>query len=295
MIKITTALAALALPFAAQAQTKLPPDAQPALEKREKRIDSQPIRAFKVILVGDSTMAPGSGWASMFCALHVKSTVNCVNLGRGGRSTRSYRSEGSWTIALNEAKVAGYEKTWVLIQFGHNDQSTRAERWTDLNGEFGANLRQMVADVRAAGAHPVLVTPLTRREFRDGKIYNNLAAWGAEAKRVGAALQVPVIDLNTRSAAIVQRLGAVDSTALAQSPPLPEELAAAKAGTTLKARPAEAARAPAEDLPKTGPRGQLRPKFDYTHVGETGAKVFAKLVAHDFAVAVPELRSHLLP
>ena len=63
MIKITTALAALALPFAAHAQTKLPPDAQPALEKREKRIDSQPIRAFKVILVGDSTMAAGSGWA----------------------------------------------------------------------------------------------------------------------------------------------------------------------------------------------------------------------------------------
>ena len=292
MLKATMMLAALALPAAAaQAQS----DAQPPLEKREKRIDAAPIKAFKIILVGDSTMAPGSGWASMFCAMHVKSSVACLNLGRGGRSTRSYRAEGSWAIALNEAKVSGYAKTWVLIQFGHNDQSTRAERWTDLNGEFGANLRQMVADVRAAGAHPVLVTPLTRREFRDGKIHNTLAAWGAEAKKVGAALRVPVIDLNARSAAVVQRLGAVESTALAQSPPLPEELAAARKGTTLKARPADQARAPAVKLPKNGPRGQLRPKFDYTHVGEAGARVFAKLVAHDLASATPELRSYLLP
>jgi len=245
MKKLAMALAVLALPAAAQAQS----EAQPALDKREKRTDAAPIDAFKVILVGDSTMAPGSGWASMFCAMHVKSSIACLNLGRGGRSTRSYRAEGSWTIALNEAKVAGYKKTWVLIQFGHNDQSTRAERWTDLNGEFGANLRQMVADVRAAGAHPVLVTPLTRREFRDGKLNNTLAAWGDEARK----------------------------------------------GTTLKPRPAEEARAPAVELPKTGPRGQLRPKFDYTHVGEAGARVFAKMVAHDLATAAPELRSHLMP
>lgn len=291
MKKLAMALAVLALPAAAQAQS----EAQPALDKREKRTDAAPIDAFKVILVGDSTMAPGSGWASMFCAMHVKSSIACLNLGRGGRSTRSYRAEGSWTIALNEARVAGYKKTWVLIQFGHNDQSTRAERWTDLNGEFGANLRQMVADVRAAGAHPVLVTPLTRREFRDGKLNNTLAAWGDEARKVGAALQVPVIDLNARSAAAVQKLGAADSTALAQVPPLPEELEAARKGTTLKPRPAEEARAPAVELPKTGPRGQLRPKFDYTHVGEAGARVFSKMVAHDLATAAPELRSHLMP
>ena len=49
------------------------------------RIDAPPIRAVKIILVGDSTMAPGSGWASMFCAEHVKSSVACLNLGRGCR------------------------------------------------------------------------------------------------------------------------------------------------------------------------------------------------------------------
>ena len=92
------------------------------------RTDAPPIRAYKIILVGDSTMAPGSGWASMFCAEHVKSSVACLNLGRGGRSTRSYRQEGSWAIALTEARVPGYAKTYVLIQFGHNDQSSKPER-----------------------------------------------------------------------------------------------------------------------------------------------------------------------
>lgn len=295
MLKFVISLAALALPGAALAQSAAPSPAQPALEKREKRTDAPAISAYKLILIGDSTMAVGSGWASMFCAMQVKSNIACVNLGRGGRSTRSYRAEGSWAIALNEAKVAGYKKTYVLIQFAHNDQSTKAERWTDLNGEFGANLTKMVEDVRAAGAVPILLTPLTRREFVGGKLNNTLAAWADEVRKVGAAMKVPVLELNMRSADVVQKLGAADATALAQSPPLPEELKAARSGTTLKPRPAEEAREPAEDLPRVGPRGQLRPKFDYTHVGEAGARVFAKLVAYDLAVAVPDLRSALLP
>ncbi len=295
MLKVAITLAALlAVPGAAFAQNA---EAQPPLEKREKRVDAPPISAYKIILVGDSTMAPGSGWASAFCDHHVKSNIACVNMGRGGRSTRSYRAEGSWAIALNEAKVQGYKKTWVLIQFAHNDQSTKAERWTDLNTEFPANLRQMVADVRAAGAEAVLVTPLTRREFVGGKLNNSLAAWADAVRKVSAELKVPLVDLNRDSAKAVAELGAVESTKLAMAPPAEDELRAAEAGTTLRPRVVTAA--PADgDAPKSaasGPRGRITLKFDYTHVGETGAKVFAKIVAFDLANAVPELRSQLLP
>src|SRR3546814_10798762 len=62
-----------------------------------------------------------------------------------------------WDIALAEAKVPGYRGTWVLIQFAHNDQSSKPERWTDEATEFPANLRRFVEEVRAAGATPVLV------------------------------------------------------------------------------------------------------------------------------------------
>ncbi|MEP9400534.1 rhamnogalacturonan acetylesterase [Sphingomonas sp. VNH70] len=264
-------------------------------ERPKARTDAPPIKAIKLILVGDSTMAPASGWASMFCALHVKSSVACLNIGRGGRSTRSYRQEGSWAIAQNEMKVAGYAATYVLIQFGHNDQSSAAERWTDMATEFPANLTRYVAEVKAAGAIPVLLTPLARREFKAGKLDNTLAPWAEQVRKVAAATGTALVDLNADSARLIQQIGAAEATRLAQAEPLPEELAAAKAGTTLKPRPAEEARLP--DLPTTptGPRGQHARKFDYTHVGDAGARVFAKQVAAGLARAVPALRSQLVP
>jgi lysophospholipase L1-like esterase len=266
-----------------------------AATQKPARTDAAKLEPYKIILVGDSTMAPMSGWASMFCAHHVKSSVACLNAGRGGRSTRSYRQEGSWDIAIAEAKVPGYKATYVLIQFGHNDQSSVAERWTDLTTEFGPNLMRMVQEVRAVGAVPVLLTPLTRREFNDGKLNNTLEPWSAEVRKVAAELKVPLVDLSTRSAALVQQLGAEQATQLAQVPPTPDELGAAKAGTTLKPRSAEEARLPDVPTTATGPRGQFARKFDYTHVGDVGAGVFARLVADGLAIAVPHLRSQIAP
>jgi len=266
--------------------------AQPA--EREARTDARPAPAYKILLVGDSTMAPHSGWASAFCARHVKSSVACLNLGRGGRSTRSYRAEGSWDRALNEARVQGYEATYVLIQFAHNDQSGKGERWTDIATEFPQNLRRYVTEVRAAGARPVLLTPLTRREFRDGKLNNTLEPWSDQIRKVASELKVPLVDLNARSAAAVHALGAAEATRFAQVTPLPQELAAARRGTTLPPRPAPALGEEGR-LPQGTPRGRVTRKFDYTHVGEAGASFFAAMVTHDLAAAVPELSSQLVP
>ena len=259
--------------------------------QERERTDAEPLQPYKIILVGDSTMAPHSGWGGAFCANHVKSSVACVNAGRGGRSTRSYRQEGSWDIALAEARVPGYRGHWVLIQFGHNDQSSKSERWTDETTEFPANLRRFVEEVRAAGATPVLVTPLTRREFRDGKLRNTLASWSDQVRGVAKAMDVPLVDLNALSAAQTQKMGAETATKLAQEPPTAEELAAALAGTTLAARPAPPSPPP---ITGAGARGQVTRKFDYTHLGNVGAEVTAKLVTQALARAVPALRSQLV-
>lgn len=256
-----------------------------------ERSDAPPLLPYKVILVGDSTMAPHSGWGGAFCANHVKSSVACLNAGRGGRSTRSYRQEGGWDIVLAEAAVPGYRETYVLIQFGHNDQSTKPERRTDETTEFPANLRRFVEEVRAKGAIPVLLTPLTRREFKDGKLKNSLASWSDQVRGVAKALDVPLVDLNALSAAQVQEMGAEMATKLAQEAPTAEELAAARAGTTLAARPAPAAPPPIEG---NGPRGQITRKFDYTHVGDIGAEVTARLVTQGLARVAPGLRSQLV-
>ncbi|QYU68958.1 rhamnogalacturonan acetylesterase [Leptolyngbya sp. 15MV] len=281
MRRAAAALVALLLAHPAQAQD------------RTERTDAPEFTGYKIVLVGDSTMAPHSGWGGAFCARHVKSSVACVNLARGGRSTRSYRQEGSWDLALREASVEGYRVRYVLIQFGHNDQSSRPERWTERSREFPDNLRRFVADVRATGAKPVLLTPLTRREFRQGQLANNLEPWSAEVRRVAAELKVPLVDLNAISAAQTQRMGAELATKLAQEPPSEEERLAAVAGTTLKARPAEPASAGAPS--GNGPRGRVDRKFDYTHLGDAGATVVARWVTAALAPVAPDLRSQLIP
>ncbi len=257
------------------------------------RTDAPRLHPDKIILVGDSTMAPHSGWGAAFCADHVKSSVACLNLGRGGRSTRSYRAEGSWEVALAEARVPGYRRTYVLIQFGHNDQSDRPERWTEREREFPDNLRRYVAEVRAAGATPVLLTPLTRREFRGGVLRNTLEPWSQQIRAVARALDVPLVDLNATSAAAVQRMGGEAATRLAQLPPSADELQAARAGTTLAPRPAPASADP--EASGAGPRGRVTRKFDYTHVGPEGARFFARMVADGLADAVPALAGQLVP
>jgi lysophospholipase L1-like esterase len=239
----------------------------------------KPIRAVKIILVGDSTTAVHSGWGGSFCALHVTSFAACVNLARGGRSTRSYREEGSWKLALAEARSRGFVDTWILIQFGHNDQPGKPGRSTDLATEFPANLRRYVAEALEAGAHPVLLTPLTRRQFKAGELQNDLAPWAAAVARVAAEMHVPMVDLNALSVKAVQAMGSTAANKLAQIPPSPEVAAAAATGTTTVG----------------GASGKVNSAFDYTHVGREGADYFAKTVTDELALQVPLLRQYLVP
>jgi len=269
----------------AQAQT-VPQDRPPVV----------PIKASKIILVGDSTTQVLSGWGGSFCATHVTSFAACVNLARGGRSTYSYRAEGSWDLALAEMKTPGFVKTYVLIQFGHNDQPGKPGRSTDLATEFPVNLKRYVAETRAAGADPILLTPLTRRQFKDGKLDRDLEPWAAAIRKVAAEMRVPLVDLNKRSADAVEALGPSMANRFAQVAPTREVSAAALTGTTI-ANPAAAAAAPSapQNNAAVEPLGDAKLAFDYTHLGPVGADFFAKMVADELAVAVPKMRPLLVP
>jgi pectin methylesterase-like acyl-CoA thioesterase/lysophospholipase L1-like esterase len=197
----------------------------------------------RVILVGDSTIATRTGYGDAFCGLF-RWQVECVNAARGGRSTKSYRADGSWESVLTllrDRSTAG--ATYVLVQFGHNDQPGKAERSTDLATEYPANLRRYVQDIRREQAWPVLVTPLTRRIFReDGSLSDDLEPWTQAMRTVAAEEGVPLLDLHADSATAVARMGAAEA----------EKLALA---TTPGAPP------------------------DRTHVGPRGAALFARLLA----------------
>jgi len=68
----------------------------------------------KIILVGDSTVATNNGWGPGFCA-DVAPEVKCINMAKNGRSTSSYRADGSWAQVMDELK-RGTQITYVLIQ-----------------------------------------------------------------------------------------------------------------------------------------------------------------------------------
>lgn len=241
------------------------------------------ITASKIILVGDSTTAVMGGWGPSFCGYHVTSFAACVNLARGGRSSGSYFAEGSWDLALGEMRTPGYKNVWVLIQFGHNDQPGKPGRSTDLKTEFPANLRRYVTEARQAGAKPVLLTPLTRRIFKNGVVDNDLQPWAEAVRRVAAEMKVPLVDLNARSVAAVQALGDTASNAFAQ---LPEG--------SIPIGPPPATGAQASEvvvLPTAAPKMS----FDRTHLGRFGADFFANIVTAELIKALPEMRPNLLP
>ena len=287
-LKALLAAAALLLPATAFAQTPAP---EPMF------------RASKIVLVGDSTTAVNSGWGGSFCAKHVGPSLACVNLGRGGRSSRTYREEGSWALALKEMTSGGFENTYVLIQLGHNDQPGRPERSTDLATEFPVNIKRFVDEARAAGARPVLVTPLIRRQFKDGKVYDDLAPWADAIRKVAKETGTPLVDLHALSRDAVQAMGPVEALKFGEAPPPAEVAAAAKSGTTTGAAFYEPAipgavvppRPPAPPPAPPSPMGRFAPVFDYTHVGAEGADYFSAMVAKALAEAVPELGRQLLP
>jgi lysophospholipase L1-like esterase len=232
----------------------------------------------RVILVGDSTVAEKNGWGPGFCA-DLTAQAACVNAAKNGRSSGSYRGEGSWAEVMKELKSGeGLSATYVLIQFGHNDQPGKPGRSTDLAGEFPANLRAYVKEVRAAGGRPVLVTPLTRRMFQDGKLKNDLAPWGEATRKVAAEEGVPVLDLNSDSMAAVQKMGPAEANTLAMAPPPPEVLASAGSGNSLPV-----------------PHSDATHLFDYTHLGEKGSALFGRMVADELVHAVPDLRPYIKP
>jgi lysophospholipase L1-like esterase len=248
-----------------------------------------PLPPVRIILVGDSTMAVKSGYGPGFCA-DVVAQVTCINMAKGGRSSGSYRAEGSWAQVMEQLKRnAEFKDTYVLIQFGHNDQPGKPGRSTDLATEFPVNLRHYVEDVKSTGAKTVLVTPLTRRSFRDGQLRNDLEPWAVAAKKVAAEEKVPVLDLNAESVAAIQKMGPVEANTLAMAPPPPGIAETAASGNSVSAP-----KTPAPSNNAVERKGEAAPLFDYTHLGAKGAAFFGGMVADELIQAVPGLKAYFV-
>ena len=105
-----------------------------------------------------------------------------MNHAVNGRSTKSFRDLGNWDNLLALLR----EGDWVVLQFGHNDaRKDDPERYADPAVDYPANLRRFIAEVRAKGAHPVLATPVVRREWsKQGELVNSHQGYPAAARAV---------------------------------------------------------------------------------------------------------------
>jgi lysophospholipase L1-like esterase len=220
--------------------------------------DNKPLPPIRVILAGDSTMASGSGYGDALCARFV-AVVKCLNLARAGRSTGSFRSEGFWDQARKEMQDnAGFSRTYVLVQFGHNDQPGKGVHSTDLLTQFPANMAQYAREVKELGGVPVLVTPLTRRSFAGPVLKDNLMPWAEATRRTATAEHALMIDLNRLSADAVQAMGQSEADTL-------------------------------DPDPATLPPGAI----DRTHLGPKGAAFFSGMVAGELVRLAPPIKPYL--
>ena len=185
-------------------------------------------------LIGDSTVHNGRGdgsngqwgWGELLIGLFDASKINVVNRALGGRSSRTFVSEGRWAQVEAQLKPGDF----VLMQFGHNDASpvndnSRArgvlkgvgdeseEIDNMLTGKhevvhtYGWYLRQFIREARAKGAVPMVCSPIPRDNWKDGHVQRSADSWAGWAKEVASAEKAPFLDLNNRIADRYDQLG----------------------------------------------------------------------------------------
>ncbi len=166
--------------------------------------------AATIHVAGDSTAQtyqperyPMTGWGQMLgCAVAPQVVVR--NHAIGGRSTRSFIDEGRLERIAKEIKRGDT----LLIQFGHNDANTvRAGHYAAPAGAYRFNLVRMLAVAKSAGAQPVLITPVTRRNFQNGRVKADFTEWADQVRMLAGELNVPLIDLQKESGGWVARAG----------------------------------------------------------------------------------------
>ena len=198
-----------------------------------------------IFVAGDSTAARGQGerqqgWGVPLADYFDPAKVNVANRARGGRSSRTFIAEGSWDKILADAKAGDI----VLIQFSHNDGSpvneaesvpvaARRSRGSipglgeetqeidniitkkhEIVHTYGWYFRKMIADVKAKGAQPIVVSSTVRNNWKEGRIERGPGKYREWSYDIARDAAVPFIDLSTTMADQFEALGEEKTTAL---------------------------------------------------------------------------------
>jgi len=147
---------------------------------------------------------PEHGWGQVF-PLFFTQNVQIFNHAVNGRSTKSFINEGRWTVIYDQLQPGDY----VFIQFGHNDaKKTDTSRFAAPRPDYKNNLVKYIREAREKKAIPILLTPITRREFdTTGRYVGTHGDYPAAMKEVAKEENVPLIDMFEKSKKLVISLG----------------------------------------------------------------------------------------
>ncbi|MEV6844967.1 GDSL-type esterase/lipase family protein [Actinoplanes sp. NPDC051411] len=212
------AVVILALPFVVAAAD--PAAAVCGVARTEKA--AAPVTVW---MSGDSTMANPSGscpvgWGSQFGALFT-SGATVKNLAVAGRSIQTWLYEGNvtgtkgsdgecvlsstaystrWNQMLTGMKPGDY----LVVQFGINDGDTACPRHVGT-ARYQQLMTMMAQAALARGAHPILLTAVAAITCSGSTATSN-RGFVTQTRAAAAATGAPVIDLQTLSVALYNRL-----------------------------------------------------------------------------------------
>src|SRR5688572_28621097 len=176
-------------------------------------------------IIGDSTVKNGSGtgqqnlwgWGSFMADRFDTTRIAVQNHAIGGRSSRTFITEGRWDRILETLKPGDF----VIMQFGHNDSgplddTARARGTIKGIGEdstaiynpirkvnevvhsYGWYMRKYINEAKAKGAVPIVCSPVPRYIFKNGKTERANASygkWAGDCAKAGNAFFIPLNDL----------------------------------------------------------------------------------------------------
>lgn len=211
----------------------------------------------RVHTIGDSTMSeykpaatPKRGWGMYLQAFFNADSVTVNNRGKSGASTRTfYETENLWPSVKKQFRSGDY----LIIQFAHNDEKCKGEdvyvqnallreegkdtltdmRGTEPNTTYKQYLYRFINEAREYGVTPILMSPICRAYFKDGKIndegrhklpgtkelssqesakvFSDKGTYDKDYVRcmreVAANMWVPFLDMTTASQDLLERQG----------------------------------------------------------------------------------------
>lgn len=165
-------------------------------------------------IVGDSTVRSGGtgvglwGWGERIKPFFDTNKINVVNHAIGGRSARTYFTEGRWQKVVDAIKPGDF----VIVQFGHNDQGrigdpamkgradgkgigdetvedTKPDGTKELVHTFGWYMAKFVTDAKAHGATAIICSPIPHKQhWENGRDFASIAEWDEQVAKNNGAL-----------------------------------------------------------------------------------------------------------